>query len=280
MRGTGAALVATAALGVIAGGASAAARSPDPVRPVLGDWEGIGPHGLRLSFEFVRLGGHVVTVHLALGLPTGCRTAGNPAWDVSATPEVEYVAPGSVLHGPFAPLGATQFELILGPTRAAPFPVIMQGSFSNSRHGALAIPAPRLRCAQGGWPRTLRFTLAAAHRVSVADGSWTGTVPGPPGSTSGTVLIRVIDGGRIETDIQASYSCPPPAGGSAHFEIGPLPTTGFLIAADGSIGGKIGGTTVWTGRFAAGGLLTGNLTPFGCGSSSAPYAFTASRTGP
>jgi hypothetical protein len=246
---------------------------------MLGDWEGMGPDGLRLSFGLVRRAGQVATLHLALGLPTGCRSAGNPAWDAEATAVVEYVAPRSVLHGPFPPLGATQFELILPPTRAAPFPVIMPGRFSNSRHGVLAVPSPMLTCASGGWPKTLRFVLAAGRRVSVADGLWTGSVTGGPSGAGGTVRIRVIDAGRIETDFQASYMCPPP-GGSGSFEIGPLPTVGNFVAADGSIGGMIGATMVWSGRFGAGGQLEGDLTPVGCGSSVAPYAFTAVRTGP
>lgn len=228
-----------------------------------------------MSFELVRNAGQVVVLHLALGLPYGCRSAGKPAWDTSAMSKIEYVAPGTVLHGPFAPLGATQFEFIVPPTKASPFPVSMEGSFSNSRHGVLTVPGPNLRCARGGWPRMLRFTLVAARRVSVADGVWTGTVAGQ----SGTVQIRVIDGGRIETDFQAAYACPPP-GGSANFEIGPLPTVGNFITAAGSIGGMLYGMTVWTGRFLADGQLEGNLTPFDCGSSSAPYAFTAVRTGP
>jgi hypothetical protein len=243
---------------------------------VLGDWEGVGPHGIRLSFEFTRHAGHVVVLQLALGLPDGCRSPGNPAWVAGATPNAEYVAPGSALHGPFAPLGATQFEFILGPTRGSPFPVLMQGRFSNARHGVLTVPAPRLRCAHSGWPTTLQFTLAPAQRVSVADGLWTGSVTGPSGA-SGTVRIRVIDSGRIETDFQAAYTCPPV--GSANFEIGPLPTVGFLIASDGAISGTIGGSTVWSGRFAAGGQIEGNLTPVDCGGSPALYAFTATRTG-
>jgi hypothetical protein len=266
-----------AALGVTASVAPAVARGPRPIHPVLGDWEGVGPHGVRLSFEFARRAGHVVVLQLALGLPDSCRSPGNPAWDAGAQPNVEYIAPGSALHGPFAPLGATQFELILTPTRAAPWAVVMPGQFSNARHGALTVPAPRLRCAHGRWPTALRFALAAAQRVPVADGLWTGNVTGPSGA-SGTVRIRVIDGGRIETDFQAAYTCPPV--GSANFEIGPLPTVGFLIAANGAIGGMVAGSTVWSGHFAATGQIEGNLTPVDCGGSPPPYAFTAARTGP
>ena len=275
-RGIGATLAVAAVLGASAV-AAAAASDPRPIHPVLGDWEGVGPHGVRMSFEFARRAAHVVVLQLALGLPTGCRSPGNPAWDVGATPNAEYVAPGSALHGPFPPLGATQFELVLGPTRAAPFPVLMQGRFSDSRHGALSIPRPVLRCAHGGWPARLRFALAAAQRVPVADGLWTGGLTGP-GGAGGTVRIRVIDDGRIETDFQAAYACP--SGGNANFEIGPLPTIGFLIAADGTIGGMIGSNRIWSGRFAANGQIAGNVTPVGCVGSPAPYAFTASRTGP
>jgi hypothetical protein len=90
------------------------------------------------------------------------------------------------------------------------------------------------------------------------------------------VQIRVIDSGRIETDFQASFTCPD--GHTAGFEIGPLPTIGNLIAADGGIGGMISGAMVWSGQFTAGEQLTGTFTSLGCASPTT-YAFTAAPTG-
>ena len=261
----GAALAAAAALAAVATAPLAAARVRPPIRPVLGDWEGTGPHGLGLSFEFVRRGRHVVVLDYALGLPTGCRSTGGQTWDAEFIPHIAYIPPGQVLHGPFPPLGPTQFELIIAPSAKQPFPVIMDGRFSSPHRGVISIPSPtRFGCTHTGWPRTLRFSLAAAHRVPVADGTWTGTVAGPPAGTAGTVKIRVIDGGRIETDFSTSYSCPPPNAGIGSFEIGPLASVGYLIEANGSIGGAEGTEMQWSGRFAASGLLSGKIIVSDC----------------
>ncbi len=278
MKGRSIALAAVATLATLAGAAAAAPAAPHDLRPVLGDWEGTGPYGLRLSFQFVRLGRHVVARDLALGLPTSCRSTGNQTWDASATRQVGYIAPGAAPHGPFPPLGPPQFELIIPPATKQPFPITMRGRFSSPRRGVISIPAPRLGCAHTAWPKTLSFALTAAHRVPVADGLWTGTVAGP-GGASGTVKISVIDGGRIETDISASYSCPPGIGASGNFEIGSLATVGFMIAAGGTIGGDRGTETMWSGRFAANGLLSGKFSASACGSPALHLAFTARRTG-
>jgi hypothetical protein len=234
--------------------------------------------GLRLSFAFVRGGGHVVVADLAVGLPTGCRSSGTETWDAGTVPRVEYIAPGTVLYGPFPRLGPRQFEFVLPPTNQQPFVAPFEGTFSSSRRGVLSIESPtRFGCPHSGWPRTLRFALAAAHRIPVAEGLWTGTVDSPAGM-SGTVKIRAIDHGRIETDFSTAYSCPPPNGGGGNFEIGRLPTVGYLIAANGSIGRTEGTETAWSGRFAAGGLMSGKFIASFC-SPSIEAAFTARRTG-
>lgn len=272
-------LVAAVGLGLIVWTAPAASAALRPVRPVLGDWEGRGPLGLRLSFAFVRRGGNVVVADFALGLPTSCRSTGIETWDVGVAPRVEYIAPGTVLHGPFPPLGRRQFEFILLPTKQQLFVAPFEGTFSSSRRGVVSVESPtRFGCRHTGWPRTLRFVLAAAHRVPVANGLWTGSVDSPAG-TSGTVKIRVIDQGRVETDFSAAYSCPPPNGGGGNFEIGPLPTVGYLIAANGSIGATQGTETVWSGRFATDGTMTGRFIASFC-SPTIQAGFTARWTGP
>jgi hypothetical protein len=245
-----------------------------PIRPVLGDWEGKGPLGLRLSFAFVRTRGGIAVANLALGLPTGCRSTGTATWDAGTVQRVEYLAPGTVLHGPFPPLGPRQFEFFLPPTVQQPLPAPFEGTFSSSRRGRLSIESPtRFGCRHTQWPRTLNFGLAAAHRVPVADGLWSGTIDSPSG-VSGTVKIRVIDHGRIETDFSVAYSC---AAGSGTFEIGPLPTTGYLIAANGAIGGMKGTETAWTGRFDTNGMITGTFLASACGPA-IHAGFTARRT--
>ena len=66
-----------AAAGPAAGAvaASAAARTAAVAAsavPQAGDWEGTGPHGLPLSFELARHGGHIVATSLAVGYPASC----------------------------------------------------------------------------------------------------------------------------------------------------------------------------------------------------------------
>jgi hypothetical protein len=279
VKGRRIALVAAAVIAVSAGANPSGSWARTVIAPVLGDWEGAGPHGLRLSFELVRKGGGVAALDYALGLPTGCRSTGTATWDATTVPRIEYIAPGTVLHGPFPPLGPTHFEFVIPPTKKDPFPVTMTGTFSNARRGVVTIASPtRFGCVRTGWPRTLRFKLTAAHRVAVADGVWSGAVTGPPAGMTGSVKIRVIDGGRIETDFLTTYSCP--ANGVGTFEIGPLPTEGYLIAASGSIGGAKGTERAWAGRFGAGGLLGGKLLASGCGSPTPHSGFTARRSGP
>jgi hypothetical protein len=242
---------------------------------VLGNWEGAGPLGLRLSFALVRHGGRVTVADVALGLPTGCRATGGSTWAEGLQSRVQYIAPGTVLHGPFPPLGPRQFELILPPTRQQPLPAPFLGTFSDPRRGTLAVESPtRYGCPHTGWPRTLRFALRAVHRVPVADGLWTGTVTSPAGA-SGTVRIRVIDHGRIETDFAATFVCP--GGGGGNFEIGPLPSVGYPIAADGTVGRTRGTQSAWGGRFGAGGVMRGTFGASFC-SPSTTMSFTARRT--
>ncbi len=277
-RRIGAVLGALATLATLAGAPAAAPAVSAHLRPVLGDWEGAGPYGLRLSFRFVRVGHHVLARDLALGLPTSCRSNGDQTWDASATPQVEYIAPGTALHGPFPPLGPAQFELIIPPAARQPFPLTLSGRFSNPRRGMVSVLSPRLGCAHTAWPKTLSFALTAARRVSVADGLWTGTVSGPAGA-SGTVKIRVVDAGRIETDFSAAYSCPPAIGASGNFEIGPLTNVGFLIEASGAVGGAKGTETVWRAHFASNGVLIGTFVATACGAPTLQPTFTARWTG-
>jgi hypothetical protein len=278
VRGIAVTLAAFAALTAAARAhaASGASSARAAIHPILGDWEGSGPDGLGLSFQLVRHGRRMAVRDLALGLPSGCRSAGNPAWEAGAVPMVEFIARGTVLNGSLRPLGPAPFEMIIPSTSAGALPVVMLGRFFTPSRGTLSILSPKVECATGGWPKTLRFTIASDHRVAVDDGVWAGSVTSAPGGGTGTVQIRVTDGGRIETDFQASYTCSD--GHTAGFQIGPLPTIGNLIAADGGIGGIISGEVVWSGRFSAGGQLTGTFTSLGC-TSPATYTFTAARTG-
>jgi len=269
-----------------------------PIKPVLGNWEGRGPYGLRLSYELVRGTHGVVVRNFALGLPNTCRSTGLAGWDAGVETGVSYLPPGARLHGPFAPLGPKEFIFSIAPAGKLAGPVELDGTLSSNRRGTLSILSPRLTCARGGWPNTLRFTIAATRRVKVADGLWTGSVGAPPTGINGSVTIRVIAGGRIETDFSTSYTCPLPAGETetpAGFEIGPLPTVGAFIGADGRVRG-VGGVesvtnanvtntarTLWSGRFSATAVLTGTFTevapdPKNCGAGVVHPTFTAHRT--
>jgi hypothetical protein len=80
--------------------------------------------------------------------------------------------------------------------------------------------------------------------------------------------------------------------GATGFEIGPLPTVGAMIAADGSVGGagstqtvssgsrSVTAQTAWSGHFAAGGVLSGTFTqvapdPVACAAGIVHPTFTA-----
>ena len=235
-----------------------------PIRPVFGDWEGRGPFGLRLSFALIRHGGQAAVSDLSLGLPVSCRARGAQTWDAGLIAPVEYLAPGTVLHGPFPPLGPRQFELFLPPTKSHPFTSPFLGSLSSARRGVLGVPSwTQYGCHRTAWPRTLGFALTATRRVHVADGLWRGAITAPAGMT-GSVRVRVVAGGRIVTDIAVTYTCPPAHGGTGNWELGPLPSTGYLIAANGSIGGTRATETEWQGRFGSHGLLSGTFTPPPC----------------
>jgi hypothetical protein len=58
-----------------------------------------------------------------------------------------------------------------------------------------------------------------------------------------------------------------------------LPTVGYLIGANGSIGATKGTEAVWSGRFAAGGQMRGTFIASSC-SPTLVGGFTAQRTGP
>lgn len=250
------------------------AAASAPIRPVLGDWEGRGPLGLRLSFAFVKHGNKTVVRDMALGLPTGCRSSGQASWTVATEPKLEYAAPGSKLHAPFKALGAKQFFFLLPPTTKSRYPAEIDGTFSDARHGALSIPSPTtVGCTSTGWPKTLRFSLAASRRVSVRDGLWTGSLT--TAQTSGTVAIRVIGGGRIETDFKVAFTCP---SGSGTFELGPLATVGIPIEANGAIDESPTTETVFGGTFGASGTLRGTIASPGCSQQIDKLSFVATRT--
>jgi hypothetical protein len=130
----------------------------------------------------------------------------------------------------------------------------------------------------------------------VRDGTWTGPVGPPPSAISGSVHITVIAGGRIETDFSVSSTCATASGQQTSrpdsFEIGPLPTVGQFIAADGSVGivgpstaTSIGGVTTtapaaWEGRFGPDGVMRGTFSaptsdPTDCGARVVHPSFTA-----
>src|SRR5690242_6431162 len=47
-------------------------------RPALGDWEGVGPHGLPLSYVLHKRHGRVVIGNLVVGLPLHCPGSPTP----------------------------------------------------------------------------------------------------------------------------------------------------------------------------------------------------------
>ena len=56
------------------------ARAAGILQPRGGDWEGSGPHGLRMSFELAGAGRSARLRYLAVSLPSGCRVGAAPSF--------------------------------------------------------------------------------------------------------------------------------------------------------------------------------------------------------
>jgi hypothetical protein len=245
-----------------------------PARPVLGNWEGVGPHGLPLTFVLGSRHGRIVVSRLAVGFPLNCPDKPTSIVAVGYK-SGSYGGPGSpprvrlpswkpndmlvVGHNPDGQPGTTFIEL--------------DGRLLSPRWAVLSMGvSPRVpkHC---GWPESLiTWNVRPRRRLAVAAGTWTGPVTLPGGT--GTVTVKVGAAGRIVDVFKVVITCTPDGGG-ASFSAGP-PAEEF-ISAPGVFEGW--GNAHWHGRFGANGVLNGTFVPGDQCGTPGQATFTAQRAG-
>ena len=220
-----------------------------------------------MSFELVPQGRSAHLRYLAQSLPSGCRIGAAPSFYTTYFAKSYYYPPTRypepILHGVFEVKPAGAFAIVGVSSKYPQFPLVVIGRFATSRTGTAEVPAYPFKCAKGGWPRTLHFSLHAALRTSVGDGTYTGPVVPPPTGITGTVRATVVGGGRVLTDLAISWYCPDST--NAGFELGPTPATGEFIGSDGAVDGHWTPIGSWSGRFEPGDKLVGTFTNLGSG---------------
>ncbi len=256
-------MLATAA----SGGFAAASAKRAPTAPVLGDWEGVGPHGLPLSFSLARVHRRLTISNLTVGDPLICDGRLVPT-NADPFAHALYIGPGAP---PLVRLGWRRDEIVIRVGMGAPFAPEWDGRLLGPRSATLSEPAPTREPSGCGWGSTRRLTwrLAPARRAPVTAGSWTGTVSG--GEASGSVSIRVSPSARIVEWFAVSVRCPD---GETQWEVGPA-TVGEFISPDGTFE-EAHRPAKFSGRFGPGGTVTGTflgVVSQGCGSGS--LSFTA-----
>lgn len=243
--------------------------------PALGDWEGVGPNGLPLSFAFkherVHIAGRlrdlIALRDLVVSFPTACAQLSNNS-QAFAYPRAEYTGPGSPpvtfhFHNP------KRFEIYI---RSAPgFNVglgfFLQGLWLSAQRGTVSEPIPGGVLKGCGWPtKKLTWQLRPGKRVKVASGTWTGTVAAAD-VAKGSVSATVGAGGRTVDHFHLSYACSDGASSSLDFApaftFAGKPTSEF-VSPSGSFAGTAGtvnGVQLrWTGTFGSDGVLRGTFT--------------------
>jgi hypothetical protein len=226
--------------------------------PTLGNWEGRGPHGLPLSFRFVRSHGHVDVRDLVIGYGTSCPAKRANAEAVAY--EAGYIGPGrpSAFLDTFN-IPANGFLIDLqGATTFG----TLEGRLRSGRRGKLWMSAPKHtpHC----WPRkTNRWEIRRRKRRAVRDGTWAGSVAqmGAP-SVTGTVTVGVAAHGRELESFSLSYRCSSqqPGGGG----ITTSPAYEFIDVVGGFAGPPNhqivnGIPTTWSGHFGTDGVLRGTF---------------------
>jgi hypothetical protein len=77
---------------------------------------------------------------------------------------------------------------------AIPLPI--DGTLLSARSAVLSMALTGTVLSRCKWPRKLTWHVHPAHRVSVADGTWTGQVAAP-GAASAALAIKMTAHGRI-----------------------------------------------------------------------------------
>lgn len=244
--------------------------------PRLGNWEGTGSKGVRISFRLVRSGKIIGLAgdHFTWTLPTQPALC-PPGPHAEAAVDV----PGAGYTGPGAPpLPVFHYKPRHMELEALQSFTTVDGTLRNRRTMVLHTDGPPSQPRGCGWPKHLKYVVHPRPRPRVADGQWTGTLSGPSSAT-GTVTADVQDGGHILDFLGLSISCPNQSPADTSY-----PGAEVFVRPNGSFVGPVGlSTTVngvhehWRGRFSAGTLRGALHTVDVCGDDLSPatLSFTA-----
>lgn len=274
--------VVSAALAAASQAPAASAATHAPTQPAAGDWEGIGPHGLRMSFALTGRGRRARVPDAAVSLPNGCRSAPEGGFSTVNLSRISYYPPTRYAEllpgGAFTIKQPGQFAIVGTDVDVPKYPVVITGSFRSSRAGSSSVPVYSFKCPRGtGWSKQSRFSLRRSKRTVVRDGRYAGTVTGPGSAQiSGTVHATVVGGGRVLTDFAVTYRCS--SGTGASFELGPSRAVGEFIGPTGLIEEHWTPAGKWSAGFAAGGDLAGTFTDQGTGDCSQGVAVSFSAS--
>jgi hypothetical protein len=236
--------------------------------PVLGDWEGVGPHRLPFSLVLTRSRGRVVVSDLTVGDPVYCPPR-VLATDANPEPRASYLGPGAE---PLIRIGWAPSTVEIRIGMGAPFNQEWVGQLRGPRSMTLSEPIPvglPKGCSWGSAKR-LFWHLAPAHRLAVSTGAWSGQTA-VPGTGTDTVTLHVNATGRIVDDFQVKIACPD---GTSSWGVGPA-KVGAFIRASGHFVDSYGSGFV--GTFGRAGTVTGTLNGdvgSGCGSGRLPFSAT------
>ncbi|MEA2314807.1 MAG: hypothetical protein QOI03_1499 [Solirubrobacteraceae bacterium] len=254
------------ALGAFAAQPLVASARAQPARPpVLGDWEGVGPEGLPLSFSLTRAHGLVAIRELTVGDPLRCPGRFAPT-DAFNYPHASYIGPGAP---PLVRINWRPTEIRIRIGMGAPLSPEWDGQLLSPRQAILSEPAPTKEPAGCGWQsKRLTWRLSPAKRTPVRAGGWSGTIEAP--GVSGTVALRVAASGRIVELFSTTIRC---ESGSGQFGVGPA-AVGEFIAANGVFEDATR-PAAFQGRFGPAEAVSGTVTGGFSGCGAGPFPFTA-----
>lgn len=219
--------------------------------PLAGDWEGIGSHGVPLSFSLVRRHGRLVATSIALGAPLTCPAKERDAEAVPLT-HVSYAGPGDG--------GGSSHAILSGQAEPGDIAHI-SGAFTARRSGTFTVQVNRdIGC---GWPTgTLSWRVHRARRLRVADGTWTARLTASS-IVQGEISLEVAAQGRVVQSFRSSFRCRTRSQqGTDRYATAPAYE---FIRPDGHFYSPLNGNavkhhpTLWAGRFTAAGALRGTL---------------------
>lgn len=248
--------LAAACIGLLVGAGFLAGSSAlaSQAVPEAGNWEGVGPHNLPLSFSLSRRGGRLVATSVVVGAPLTCPPNER---DAEAVPlaRVAYSGPdgGSSEAGDSATLSG----VVPGRHQHA----LLPGQFSSSTSGTFALQVnSTVGC---GWPsQTLTWQVHRVRRSRVGDALWSARLHGR-GITSGHVEVGVAGNGRVVRSFRATYDCrSSSSSGKGGFDVSPAyefvrPGGRFFSPLHGNA--LRGRRTLWSGRFTRARGLVGIL---------------------